>query len=100
MYYFIYLGQKCFFERPKGESVFNSKYHKPEHEMKMIIESQYKVDKKYECFSCKIQISEKCWMCHNCYNFYFCGECYENRHQFKSLYANTHKTSHLFTQIF
>lgn len=66
----------------------------------MLFESQVQADKRYECFGCKREVLEDCWMCENCYNFFFCRACFEGRAQFKSLYANTHKHYHVLTKIF
>lgn len=68
--------------------------------MEVIFESQVQHHKKYECFGCRRRIDEECWMCENCYNFFFCGRCYATRQEFKSLYANTHKKYHALTRLF
>lgn len=77
--FMLTLGQKCYFERPKASFNTLMRRHKPEHQLEVIFESQIQEHKKYECFNCKREILEECWMCENCYNFFFCSQCYEKR---------------------
>ena len=93
-------GQKCYFERPPAAFSSFARRHKPAHQLEVIFEPQVQQDKRYECFGCKREVLEHCWMCENCYNFFFCQKCFDARTDFKSLYANTHKKYHVLTKIF
>lgn len=93
-------GQKCFFDRPQHDRQVSGKNYRCDHKFEVVMEPRFNEERSYDCFNCKKVILEGCWMCENCYNFFFCEECYQKRDSFKSLYANSHKKYHVLTKFF